>query len=79
VSLDQVRRDTELFRASYLHAAPFLRAALVDAWRRCEDPPGRPGSCDAERAQADAVVGGLGAATPTAATPEGDERASAER
>jgi hypothetical protein len=79
VRLDQVRRDTELFRTSYLHAAPFLRAALADAWRRCEGPPGRPGECDTERARADAVVGGLGAATPTATTPAGDDRASAGR
>jgi len=47
------------FARYYLHAAPFPRAVLARAWRRCEDAPAYRERCAASRATWEALVGDL--------------------
>jgi len=51
----EARRVTELFLNHYHHVVPFDRRVLEEVWGRCNDE-----ACDAERAQFEGMLGGLG-------------------
>ncbi|MEE9609304.1 MAG: fused MFS/spermidine synthase, partial [Myxococcota bacterium] len=61
-ALGAALQATDRFSRYYHHAAPFSRAALAQAWRRCEADPEFAEQCKQARARAEATLGDF--ATP---------------
>jgi len=59
LSPQECRRLTGSFSSYYHHAAPFSRRALAEVWRRCVDPPERPGRCRAGLEEVERTLGKL--------------------
>jgi spermidine synthase len=56
IPLEEAELATRQYVRFYSHALPFSPDALRALWRRCADPPDRPGACETGRAEVERLL-----------------------